>query len=172
MGPSVQALEGESRDSGQDLIEAEGGHGFHRLGSPSTARTQSCTHKTCCGRGSSWPSGAAGWCEGRTVGTEASPGRALCPRSPYLSIPHLPLWRLTADVEEGHLEVPAESLYEDSLGETAPSHPCVLAPGRLNGAQHIPSPARPRASGGAGKLVGLQFLVEAVEAVTWGDSHG
>lgn len=58
-------------------------------------------------------------------------------------------------MEEGHLEVPAESLYEDSLGETAPSHPCV-----------------PGASGGAGKLVGLQFLVEVVEAVTWGDSHG
>lgn len=86
--------------------------------------------------------------------------------------PSPPLWGLTADVEEGHLEVPAESLYEDSLGETAPSHPCVLAPDRPNRAQHAPSPARLRASGGAGKLVGLQFLVEVVEAVTWGDSHG
>lgn len=65
--------------------------------------------------------------------------------------PSPPLWGLTADVEEGHLEVPAESLYEDSLGETAPSHPCVLAPGRPN------SPACPLTC----KAVGIGWCREA-----------
>ena len=56
--------------------------------------------------------------------------------------------------------------------ERQPRHIPVCWPPADQTAQHTPSPARPRASGGAGKLVGLQFLVEVVEAVTWGDSHG
>lgn len=47
-----------------------------------------------------------------------------------LSPPCHPCWGLTSDLEEGHLEVPAESLYEDSLGGTDSVTPLLWCPGQ------------------------------------------
>lgn len=51
-------------------------------------------------------------------------GLLVCPS------PHPPLGGLTSDLEEGHLEVPAESLYEDSLGDTDPRYPLLWSLGQ------------------------------------------